>query len=230
MSISFLGCSKQYGEPPLLSAVTECQSAGGLAKVPDGNLPSCQLPEDRRRKFTEHLRTTLERALLIIADPSASRSALIDYAHRDQESEKAPVLPVINGCTTCRGFCCRSGGETAFLTPGHFAWQMLSDPTLTTEAMERWYLNQLPEISMENSCVYHSERGCSIPRRQRASICNDFHCWGLQGVLAEHQDGDQVDWVAFAASETEAKRVSIMLSNGERTERDMLLRLDDSNE
>lgn len=206
----------------LVLVLADCNSSGRLSKVPDGSLPSSQLPEDRKTKFAEHIRNALQGALSMIADPVASRSVLVEYSHRDHESETKPILPVINGCTTCQGFCCRNGGETAFLSAGQFAWQLLSDPTLTIEAIEGWYLGRLPEMSMEGSCVYHTQQGCSLSRLQRASICNDFHCWEMQGVLAAHQEGEQVSWAAFAATDTDAKRIAIVFSDGNRIEKDLL--------
>jgi hypothetical protein len=38
------------------------------------------------------------------------------------------------------------------------------------------YLGQLPETSVQHSCVYQSATGCTLDRSDRADICNRYHC------------------------------------------------------
>jgi hypothetical protein len=38
------------------------------------------------------------------------------------------------------------------------------------------YLSYLPEKTFKESCVYHTETGCSLPRDMRSHVCNDYLC------------------------------------------------------
>ncbi|MBX3421499.1 MAG: hypothetical protein KF752_08085 [Pirellulaceae bacterium] len=214
----------------LSSVVQECKSAGRLSKVPSCDAPTATLPAERVEKFKQHLRQVLEQAQAMLSQPRYVQAVLVEYAHRQGQSDMVPLLPVINGCTTCRGYCCRNGADTAFLSAEYIAWQMLCDPTATIEAIEKWYLLQLPDESIEDSCVYHSQQGCSLPRQQRASICNDFHCWGLQDALAKHRQDEVHPWTSIAYIDQSAVRVGIVTPAGDRIERDIPNRSVESHE
>jgi len=41
------------------------------------------------------------------------------------------------------------------------------------------YLSYLPNRNVVESCVYHTRRGCTLPRDIRADICNTWYCGGL---------------------------------------------------
>lgn len=93
-------------------------------------------------------------------------------------------LPVLDAaCGLCRGDCCYTGGTTAWLeaaTIQRLQWQNI--PVSETRIVE-YYLSYLPEISFENSCIYHAENGCSLPRKIRSNVCNQFLCRGLAEVV-----------------------------------------------
>jgi hypothetical protein len=46
-------------------------------------------------------------------------------------------------------------------------------------------MSKIPRQSVEYSCVYHGDRGCTLPRSMRASICNTYHCEGLKALAAK---------------------------------------------
>jgi hypothetical protein len=89
-----------------------------------------------------------------------------------------PILQ--RACATCRGACCRRGGEEAYLSAktvlGYLERRSDADATGVLQA----YLSRVPERSCEDSCIYHGENGCVLPREMRSSICNGFECTGLQ--------------------------------------------------
>ncbi len=41
------------------------------------------------------------------------------------------------------------------------------------------YMEYVAEKSYEGSCVYHTEKGCSLPRNMRSNTCNNFLCDSL---------------------------------------------------
>lgn len=89
--------------------------------------------------------------------------------------------PVPAVCSACHGACCYHGGQhAAFLdedTIGAFAAQ---HPLLTAAAITAAYLQHAPDLHFEGSCVYHTDRGCNLPRTMRAPICNLYECRGLK--------------------------------------------------
>ena len=86
----------------------------------------------------------------------------------------------MNGCcATCRGACCKLGGQNhAFLTAHDVRRLRVRAPETTPEQAVTLYAERLPETSVEDSCVYHGPRGCRLRRDLRADICNSFHCVG----------------------------------------------------
>ncbi len=46
------------------------------------------------------------------------------------------------------------------------------------------YLKHLPAKTVQNSCIYHSAKGCGLPRDLRSSTCNRYLCGKLKNLLA----------------------------------------------
>jgi hypothetical protein len=96
------------------------------------------------------------------------------------EAKQTPA-PVPEMCTACHGACCYHGGaHAAFLdedTIGRFA---AGHPALDAGGIVAEYLRHVPDRHFEGSCVYHAERGCTLPRTMRADICNAYECRGLK--------------------------------------------------
>jgi hypothetical protein len=186
--------------------------------VPNCPAEATALPEERRRQFATHLDSALEAAAVLSEHPSKASSALTEHEHRTAVHTSSVPLPVINGCSTCRGYCCKNGREHAFLDASFLAWQLLCDPTATIQSLRKAYISQLPEYSVESSCVFHGVRGCVLPRTQRSNICNEFHCYELQDALDQDSAHPPSTWVAFSSAESGDLRVGIMRSSGRRTE------------
>ena len=55
----------------------------------------------------------------------------------------------------------------------------------------------------ENSCIYHTETGCSLPRELRSNICNNFFCQPIK------------DYIETAKKNSENKRAAIIVRNRE---------------
>lgn len=194
------------------------RSGNSLSTVPSCESGLCPLPSERVEQFAQHLDCIIAKAVALCGDLEAVCSLLVEYSHRDFRSADSPVIPVLNGCTTCRGYCCRAGGDTALLSPRLIAWQLLSDPTSSVESIRQAYLNRLPENSVEDSCVYHTAQGCALARHERENICNDFHCWELQSALQTYQPDVQRTWIAVAISGNQPQRIGIAVPGKPRTE------------
>jgi hypothetical protein len=188
--------------------------------VPGNQSKPGALPEERVREFEKNMDTILDGVDSILASESRLRSVLLEYGSRFNQTDERPSLLVINGCTACRGYCCRGGGDRAFLTVDFFAWQMLCDPTLTKESLRSLYANRLPEFSVEDSCVFHGETGCLLPRSERSNLCNEFHCIELADSMNEVGEQSYRQWVAISHDGDNYLRVSMMADNGLRRECD----------
>ncbi|MCK9605198.1 MAG: hypothetical protein M0R33_01985 [Methylomonas sp.] len=104
---------------------------------------------------------------------------------------KQSALPVLDAaCGLCGGHCCATGGNSAWLEPNtirRLQWQRL--PVADTRIIEH-YLGFVPEVGYENSCIYHAENGCCLPRTMRSNVCNQYLCKGLSEVVQGLEDGD----------------------------------------
>jgi hypothetical protein len=47
----------------------------------------------------------------------------------------------------------------------------------------RLYVERVPEVGYENSCIFHGKQGCTLDRSLRSDVCNSYFCGGLQGYL-----------------------------------------------
>ncbi len=130
-------------------------------------------PQDpgRRAAFEQHLRD-------ILRSPSADR-AEVDAppppAGRDALSAAA--------CSACRGSCCRSGGDHAYLTEETMARVLRALPDRGPAQLLEDYLERLPDRTVRDSCIYHGAAGCGLPREMRSTTCNRHLCGKLQGLL-----------------------------------------------
>jgi hypothetical protein len=98
-------------------------------------------------------------------------------------TESANSELVKAACSTCRGFCCRKGGDSAYLTADTIARVRMQHPAMSDTDIASVYLNAVPATSMAQSCIFHGEQGCTLRREFRAQICNDYHCDPLDAAL-----------------------------------------------
>ena len=84
-------------------------------------------------------------------------------------------------CSQCHGRCCSQGGPTnAFITlPQLVRWQQREAGRTLQDAVA-YYMAALPPRYTQHACVYQGPQGCSLPRRDRAEICNSYACDSLQ--------------------------------------------------
>ncbi len=174
-----------------------------VAELPVATVPHTQakltVPNPQRiAAFHQNLSRVIDAAL----DDSdsgvdATRSSA-DY-HDEPSPKEDPVFR--NCCRLCRGFCCEAGGTTAFISP--ILIRQLKDqaPELGREDLLALYMSYLPERSLENSCVYHGDRGCNLPRNMRSELCNRFLCGYLLSIRNTLADAAEDKLFVAAVSE-----------------------------
>jgi hypothetical protein len=82
-------------------------------------------------------------------------------------------------CSLCRGWCCRNGGDDAFLDDQTMARVRRDRPELDAQALLRIYVARVPVLAYRDSCIFHGKRGCTLDRSLRADVCNGYFCRGL---------------------------------------------------
>ena len=169
--------------------------------VPRNEKPLVPMPAERVRLFREHLDREL---------------ADLRKAKHPERMAK-PVCPEPTGfaarvvqaaCTLCKGFCCRNGGDHAFLGDWTLAGARRDNPGLTDEALRQLYLDRVPPASYRGSCIFHGERGCTLDRSMRADVCNRYFCGGLGHYLELH---DPAGPTVVIAGEAKKMRTSPVL-------------------
>lgn len=177
------------------------------ARLPANENSLVPLPEERRAAFADNIAFALDRAL---EDPDRPIPVT-------PETPAAHAGMVRGGCTACRGSCCRYGGDRAFLYPDHFRLLLRDRPGLSREQILSEYLSRLPERAYLDSCVYHTETGCALPRELRANLCNTFLCGGLEEMIAaQPAEGAPLPVLAFCVrgSASEVIRTSLFDVDG----------------
>jgi hypothetical protein len=111
-------------------------------------------------------------------------------------------------CTLCRGWCCRNGEDDAFLDDRTLARVRHADPALDAHGAILLYVERVPELGYEGSCIFHGKHGCTLDRALRSDVCNAYFCGGLHGYL---KGGDLESPAMIIAGEGADMRTSPVL-------------------
>jgi len=167
--------------------------------VPGTDGRTSRLPAKRLAKFREHLTETIADAFA--ADPARAKK---------RPSTRAAPYPVTEvtaaGCATCRGRCCRTAGEHAYIEEKTIRRVRAAMPELAREEILETYLAALPAKSVRGSCVFHGTSGCTLPRTIRADICNDFFCGPLREWLDSPASKESKPTVIFVVEDRRVTR------------------------
>lgn len=152
------------------------------------------LPADRRAAFEQHLRQNLAQARERIAAGEPVEPAMLTTAPDDRpRAERDAETALMNaGCITCRGQCCKLGGDHAFNSSSTMMRFVDQFPSLEDEEIVSRYLSFLGERTLTTGCVFQGMRGCTLPRDMRAGICNRFFCGDVRVLKHQFGDGEPV--------------------------------------
>jgi hypothetical protein len=138
-----------------------------------------------------------------IAEAFADREpAYNDPPRRELPAAACPPPPddLAAACATCRGSCCRDGGDSAYLEASTLRRIQAERPTSSPAELVELYMAAVPERSVEHSCIFHGEQGCTLPRELRSHTCNDYFCPSMQ------------DWIGRSAVQSAA----MVITGGEQ--------------
>jgi hypothetical protein len=111
-------------------------------------------------------------------------------------------------CSLCKGWCCRNGEDNAFLDETTMARVRYARLALDVCAVLRLYVEQVPEVGFEDSCIFHGKQGCTLERSLRSDVCNSYFCSGLQVYMT---GGDAVTPTMIIAGVGDQMRTSPIL-------------------
>jgi hypothetical protein len=86
-------------------------------------------------------------------------------------------------CSLCRGYCCKGGGDHAYLDERAMARVRAARPLLNAGEVLRLYVERMPSAGYAGSCVFHGEGGCTLDRSLRSDVCNSYFCAGLDNFI-----------------------------------------------
>jgi len=148
--------------------------------VPSNGSVLCDLPEQRVAKFRRHLEAAVAESEALTLEEAEIEAQRVAAADRKQDPQ--PQFAELAACAACRGNCCNAGGEEAFVSAATVKLLRHRNPQMQESEILDAYLSRMPKRSYEDSCVFHAEPGCALPRELRADICNEFFCHALQRI------------------------------------------------
>ena len=175
--------------------------------VPRNDKAAVPISPERVRRLRKHLVVTL-RALRMMKDPEYSVSPL------RPEPEGFAARVARTACSLCKGWCCRNGKDHAFLDEGTMARVRRASLAVDVRAVLQLYIERVPEVGYEDSCIFHGKQGCTLDRSLRSDVCNSYFCGGLQVYMT---GGDIMTPTMIIAGAGDKMRTSPILMPQEET-------------
>lgn len=166
--------------------------------VPAMLRPLTALSPKRKQEFQQHWERLIAAAFEAEVDASHDVET---SASPESAVEPSPVLAA--ACGTCQGVCCQTGGTRAYTTEALVNRYRQAHPTATPEEILEDYVSRIPEFTFQDSCVFHEQAGCALPRELRSDTCNQFSCEELSRI----QEGQRALVVAIDFGEVVRTRL-----------------------
>jgi hypothetical protein len=169
--------------------------------VPRNDKAAVPTSPERVRRLLKHLVVALH-ASRTMKSPKHSVSAL------RPEPEGFAGRVARTACSLCKGWCCRNGADDGFLDERTMARVRRARAALDARAVLRLYVERVPEVGYEGSCIFHGKQGCTLDRSLRSDVCNSYFCGGLQSYMT---GGDAVTPTMIIAGVSDKMRTSPIL-------------------
>ena len=153
-----------------------------LIPIPSGISTLTRLSEERKNRYVEHLKNTIQKALTYAhaseVPPDQHHDAREKLSSNEHAFEQSPALQSTCDtlCSMCKGGCCADGKEHAYISPVIIRRQMDADPELREEDLLATYTSNIASETALNACINQTNTGCALPRELRADICNSYFC------------------------------------------------------
>jgi hypothetical protein len=156
---------------------------------------------ERVRRLRKHLVAVL-RTLRTMKNPERFASPL----RPEPEGFAARVAHA--ACSLCKGWCCKGGGDHAYLDERTMARLRGARSELDARAVLQLYVERVPAVGYDGSCLFHGKQGCMLDRSLRSDVCNSYFCSGLGSYVTS---GDATTPVVVIAGEGDKMRTSSVL-------------------
>jgi len=143
--------------------------------IPKGPSEIIATSDERRETHRDYL-------IKILQETETALTSASDGEETKQSNEEASNSLAIGLCTACAGGCCTKGGDAAYLTADTMHRVRARFPDLSSAELLQRYVAFIPSDNMVDSCIYHTERGCALPRDLRSDTCNDYACEALRAL------------------------------------------------
>jgi hypothetical protein len=140
--------------------------------VPRNDKMLVPISPERVRRLRKHL-LRMSRA---VKDPDTA-------SHVRPEPDGFAAQVARAACSLCRGWCCRNGDDDAFLDERTITRVRHARLAVDARAVLRLYIERVPTVGYEGSCIFHGKQGCTLDRSLRSDLCNAYFCGGLHAYL-----------------------------------------------
>jgi len=140
----------------------------GDIELPGFDRPLRPVGAKRRRIFAAFLQG-------LMAEVSSPRARA---GEAPKQKPEATMFP--DACRACRGHCCAKGGNDAYLDENAIRQAWARHPRLSRRGLMQLYLDAIPDKAFADSCIFHAEQGCSLPRSLRAPVSGAYLCGPLE--------------------------------------------------
>jgi hypothetical protein len=157
-----------------------------LLVIPSGGSELIDADSERAERYVEYLTQIINEAV----EYSNADEVIYDEHHDahakrllvDQRLDTKPSLRTVCDelCAMCKGGCCASGKDHAYLSVFSMRRYMDAHPQLTAQDLLNLYCSYVVSTSIADSCINHTETGCALPRDLRSDICNGYYCESLK--------------------------------------------------
>ena len=131
-----------------------------------------KLPNRRQNFFRKFLSTLIRETFSEFTDTRVN-----DTGTLSQSISLEDIYPLeARTCAVCRGVCCATGGKDAYIKKETILRYMHRHPDQKPKQVLAAYMDCLGKKIFIDSCVYHTDIGCSLPRDMRSDTCNEFLC------------------------------------------------------
>ncbi len=145
----------------------------GDIELPGFDRPLRPVGTKRRRIFAAFL----EGLLAEVSRPRAKAA--------DAPKPKPEATTFAEACKACRGHCCSKGGNDAYLDETAIAQAWARHPRLSKRGLMQLYLDAIPKKAFADSCIFHAQHGCSLPRSLRAPVSEAYLCGPLMRLMKQ---------------------------------------------
>ncbi len=157
-----------------------------LVALPSGREQSVALSDERRRRYIEHINDAIVEASKYTSASDISDDKNLEAHQRlleiEQRFSNVPELRTLSDrlCGLCKGGCCTSGKEHAYLSALSLRRVMDDNPHLSDREILNRYIAHISPDTIEGSCINQTASGCALPRELRSETCNSFYCEPLK--------------------------------------------------